>query len=95
MDTSSGDQGKIELNLGENAEGQFSNFVVITHTESEFVLDFAVVLPGMPNPRVISRLVLTPDHAKRLLGALSQNVGRFEAKFGEITIRNPGAPPAV
>ena len=88
MDTSSGDQGKIELNLGENVEGRYSNFVVITHTATEFVLDFAVVMPGMPKPQVVNRVILTPDHAKRLLAALGQNVQRYESKFGEIT--SPG-----
>jgi len=91
MDTSSGDQGKIELSVGENVEGRFSNFVVITHTPTEFVLDFAVMMPGMPKPQVISRLVLTPDHAKRLLAALGQNVQRYEAKFGQIQIKLPGS----
>ncbi len=93
MDTSSGEQGKIELNLGENVEGRYSNFVVITHTATEFVLDFAVVMPGMPKPQVVDRVILTPEHAKRLLGALGQNLQRYESKFGEIT--SPGAGGAA
>ena len=93
MDTSSGEQGKIELNLGENVEGRYFNFVVITPTATEFVLDFAVVMPGMLKPQVADRVILTPEHVKRLLGALGQNLQRYESKFGEIT--SPGAGGAA
>ncbi len=89
MDTSGGEQGKIEINLGENVSGTYSNFVVITHTGSEFVLDFSVMMPGMQKAQVVSRVVLTPEHTKRLLAALGQNVQRYEAKFGTITLPIP------
>jgi hypothetical protein len=86
MDTSGGESGKIELSVGEHAEGNYSNFVVITHTASEFVLDFAAIMPGMQKAQVVSRVVLTPEHTKRLLGALGQNLQRYESKFGTITL---------
>ena len=96
MDTSGGEQpeqGKIELNVGENVSGTYSNFVVITHTASEFVLDFSVMMPGMQKAQVVSRVVLTPEHTKRLLMALGQNVSRYEAKFGRIVPPGQQGPP--
>lgn len=95
MDTSGrqGEQGKLELSLGENVEGKYSNFVVITHTASEFVLDFATIMPGMQKAQVVSRIVLTPEHTKRLLAAIGHNVQQFEAKFGKIVQPGGGQNP--
>lgn len=70
----------------ETVKGSYSNMVMITHSPAEFVLDFAKNLPGMPQPQVVSRLILTPDHAKRFLAALRENVSKYEAQFGEIKI---------
>ena len=78
---------KIELDLDkEIAQGQYSNLAVITHSVSEFILDFAAMLPGRPKPTVVSRIILTPEHAKRLLLSLQENVGRYEANVGKIDL---------
>ncbi len=79
----------IELNE-QIAEGTYANLAIITHSNSEFVLDFVRVMPGVPKAKVKSRVVLTPFHAKRLLGALADNVAKFEANFGEIKDDQPG-----
>ena len=73
----------IELPV-ELAEGVYSNLAMVTHSNSEFVVDFMRIMPGVPKPRVKSRVVLTPQHAKRLLAILSDNISRFEAMYGRI-----------
>ncbi len=83
----------IELDLDKDvAEGHYSNLVVITHSVSEFILDFAAMLPGMPKPKVVSRIILTPEHAKRLLLSLQDNVGRYEANVNKIELSAPRKP---
>ena len=73
---------QISIELSENvAEGVYSNLAVITHSATEFVLDFIQVLPGMPKAKVRSRILLTPIHAKRLLRALEDNISKFENLF--------------
>ena len=72
----------------EGAQGQYANFAVITHSSSDFVLDFARILPGVPKAQVKSRVILAPEHAKRLLIALQDNIMRYEAQFGKIQIPN-------
>lgn len=73
----------IELNP-EVAGGTYSNLAIITHSDDEFILDFANMLPGMPKPGVRSRIIMTPKHAKRLLHALSDNIQKYESHFGPI-----------
>lgn len=68
----------------EMAEGQYANLAIITHSHAEFVIDFVNVMPGTPKSRVKSRIILTPQHAKRFMKALIENVGRFEELNGEI-----------
>ncbi len=70
------------------AQGQYANFAIITHSSSDFVLDFARILPGVPKAQVKSRVILAPEHAKRLLQALQENIMRYEAQFGKIQIPN-------
>ena len=72
----------------EVAQGQYANFAVITHSSSDFVLAFARILPGVPKAQVKSRVILAPEHAKRLLIALQDNIMRYEAQFGKIQIPN-------
>lgn len=72
----------------EVAQGQYANFAVITHSSSDFVLDFARILPGVPKAQVKSRVILAPEHAKRLLIALQDNIMRYEAQFGKIQVPN-------
>ena len=76
-------QMEIELRE-EEAAGTYSNLVMITHSPSEFVLDFISVMPGVPKAKVVKRMILTPDHAKRLAGALQDNVKRYEDEHGVI-----------
>jgi hypothetical protein len=78
-----GNQLNIELSE-EMAEGIYSNLAIITHSNSEFVLDFVRVMPGIPKAKVKSRLILTPQHAKRLMKALEDNVKKFEQVNGPI-----------
>jgi hypothetical protein len=66
------------------AEGQYANLAIITHSHAEFVLDFVNVMPGTPKSKVKSRIILTPQHAKRLMKALSDNIQKFEAVNGTI-----------
>ncbi|MFD1604248.1 DUF3467 domain-containing protein [Flavobacterium artemisiae] len=78
-------QEQINIELDENiAEGIYSNLAIINHSSSEFVLDFVSIMPGIPKAKVKSRIVLTPQHAKRLLRAIGENIHRFEAAHGEI-----------
>ncbi len=74
----------IELNE-EVADGIYSNLAIITHSNAEFVIDFVRVMPGMPKARVKSRIVLTPQHAKRLMRALQDNIEKYEAVHGQIS----------
>lgn len=80
---------QIELSP-EVADGTYANLAVITHSHTEVVLDFIRMLPGMPKAPVKSRIVLAPEHAKRLLFALQDNLSKYEQAFG--TIELPGAP---
>ncbi len=70
------------------AEGIYSNLAVINHSATEFVVDFVSVMPGMPKGKVRSRIILTPDHAKRLLNALADNIQKFENAYGTIVDNN-------
>ena len=73
----------IEL-TEEIAEGTYSNLAIISHSNSEFVLDFIKVMPGLPKAKVKSRIMMTPQHAKRLMRALQDNITKFESQFGGI-----------
>ena len=82
-------QGQLQLELPQDvAQGEYANFAIITHSSSDFVLDFARVLPGVPKALVRSRVLLAPEHAKRLLSALQENILRYEREFGQIKIPN-------
>ncbi|MCF8272474.1 MAG: DUF3467 domain-containing protein [Flavobacteriaceae bacterium] len=77
--------GQINIELDEAvAEGTYSNLAIINHSVSEFVVDFVNIMPGVPKNKVKSRIILTPQHAKRLLKALGENISRFESAHGEI-----------
>lgn len=83
MDEKQAPQLNIEL-TEDMAEGIYSNLAIITHSNSEFVVDFIKVMPGVPKAKVKSRVVLTPQHAKRFLAALTDNIGKFESVHGVI-----------
>lgn len=77
--------GQMEIELPEEeVTGTYSNLVMITHSASEFILDFIAVMPGAPKAKVVKRMVLTPDHAKRLSKALAENITRFEKEHGPV-----------
>jgi Protein of unknown function (DUF3467) len=85
MDNTPNNQNQLNIELSEEiAEGIYSNLAIITHSNAEFVVDFVKVMPGVPKARVKSRIVLTPQHAKRLLGALADNIQKYEAAHGTI-----------
>ena len=80
-----------ELNIelsAEVAKGSYSNLAIITHSSSEFILDFIRMMPGIPKPQVNNRIIMTPEHAKRLYLALKDNIAKFENQFGEIKLHN-------
>lgn len=76
---------QLNIELSEEvAEGVYSNLAIITHSNAEFVLDFVRVMPGVPKAKVKSRIVLTPQHAKRLMRALNDNITKYESAHGQI-----------
>ncbi len=83
---------QLNIELSEDmAEGTYSNLVMIAHSPEEFILDFIRVMPGLPQARVKSRIIVTPQHARRLLHALEDNIARYERAFGEIDeVSSPG-----
>ncbi len=86
---------KINIELSEEvAEGIYSNLAIITHSHAEFILDFVKMMPGIPKAKVKSRIILTPEHAKRLYKALHDNIRKFESIHGPIKeTKDSGMPP--
>ncbi|WP_298653322.1 DUF3467 domain-containing protein [uncultured Proteiniphilum sp.] len=87
---------EIQIELSDEiAQGVYSNLAIISHSTSEFVIDFIRIVPGVPKAKVKSRIILTPEHAKRLLMALKDNIDKFEQQNGPIRIQNDPAflPP--
>ena len=85
MSDSKTEEQKINIELDEaTAEGTYSNLAIINHSVSEFIVDFISMMPGAPKAKVKARIILTPQHAKRLQKALSENIQRFENANGEI-----------
>ncbi len=86
------EQRTVNIEIGDKEwEGIYSNFVIITHSNSEFVLDFARMLPGANKAKVFARILMTPQHAKALLGTLEGNIQKFEGEHGEIKL-SPNDP---
>ncbi|MBR5864454.1 MAG: DUF3467 domain-containing protein [Alistipes sp.] len=80
----------IDIDLSEEiAQGNYANLAIISHSTSEFVIDFATILPGLSKAKVKSRVILTPEHAKRLLYSLQENITRYESNIGKIEIPKP------
>jgi len=90
-------QGQFNIELSEEvAEGVYSNLAVITHSPAEFVIDFIRIMPGVPKSKVKSRIILTPEHAKRFVAALNDNISKYEAVHGpirEVKGSGPVMPP--
>lgn len=87
MENNNNNQGQLQIELPQEiSQGEYANFAIITHSSSDFILDFARILPGVPKATVRSRVILAPEHAKRLLMALQDNIVRYEKAFGQIRI---------
>ncbi|HIA04766.1 MAG TPA: DUF3467 domain-containing protein [Myxococcales bacterium] len=85
----------LQIQLDEDtAQGSYANLVMLNHTETEFVFDFIYVQPQQPKAKVRSRIICSPRHAKQLLGALSENIGIYEERFGNIKAAK-GEPPVM
>ncbi|MDU1903654.1 MAG: DUF3467 domain-containing protein [Dysgonomonas sp.] len=83
-------QNQIQIELPDDvAQGTYANLAIITHSSSEFIIDYVRMLPGLPKAKVQSRIILTPEHAKRLLLALADNVNQYEKLYGSIRVENP------
>ena len=82
-----GPENQLQIELSpQMAEGKYANLAILSHSHAEFIADFARVMPGMPKAPVVSRIILAPEHAKRLLNALAENVGKYESQFGRIML---------
>lgn len=89
-------QQQLNIELSEDVgQGVYSNLAIITHSSSEFVIDFVRIMPGIPKANVKSRVILTPEHAKRLLHALQDNISKYEAVHGPIKDIVPGSTPGM
>ena len=87
------DQNQINIELSEEvAEGVYANLAMIAHSNSEFVVDFIRLMPGVPKAKVKSRIIVTPEHAKRLLAALQDNIRKYEDTFGPIKQNDDQVP---
>lgn len=88
--------GQLQIELKEDvAQGTYANLAIITHSSSEFVLDFVRVLPGLPKAGVQSRVILAPEHAKRLLRALEENIAKYERIFGSVRLQEEQVIPPM
>jgi hypothetical protein len=89
-------QKKNQLNIelsDDISQGTYSNLAIITHSSAEFILDFVRIMPGVPKAKVKSRIILTPEHAKRLLAALQDNIIKYESVHGPIkNVEGSGGP---
>lgn len=96
MENQEKNNGQLQIELKEEvAQGTYANLAIISHSSSEFVLDFVRVLPGMPKAGVQSRIVLAPEHAKRLLRALEENIAKYERIYGGICTPDAGMLPPM
>ncbi|MDO4180280.1 MAG: DUF3467 domain-containing protein [Bacteroidales bacterium] len=85
--------GQLQIDLPQDvAQGQYANLAIINHSSSDFIIDFASILPGVPKARIGSRIILAPEHAKRLLMALQDNVAGYERDFGPIKLAQQQPP---
>ena len=84
---------ELSINVPQEvASGKYSNMAVIAHSPAEFIIDFISMMPNMPQAQVVSRIVQTPENAKKLLFALQENVAKYEKQFGTINIKGTPAP---
>ena len=96
MENQENNSGQLQIELKEEvAQGIYANLAIIAHSSSEFIVDFVRVLPGIPKASVKSRIVLAPEHAKRLLRALEDNINKYERVFGPIRIPEEHSFPTL
>jgi len=89
-------QKQLNIKLDEKiGEGIYANFFMITNSPSEFIMDCGRILPGLPDARIYSRVVMTPMHTKQLLQLLEKNIATYEQQFGEIKVQGQGENKAV
>jgi hypothetical protein len=89
-----GNPNQINIELPEEvSEGTYSNLSIITHSQSEFIVDFIQLMPGVPKGKVKSRIIMTPDNAKKLMKAITENVQKFESTHGVIKETGPAGNP--
>lgn len=89
-DDSQSKQNQLSIELTEEiADGEYANLAIITHSNSEFIMDFVKIMPGIPKAKVKSRVIMTPQHAKRLMLALNDNIKKFEQINGPIKATEP------
>ena len=82
-------QQQINIKIDEKVgEGVYANFFMVVHNQSEYVMDFGRIVPGVPDVKIYSRVMTTPQHAKQLLNVLKQNIEQYEKQFGEIKLIN-------
>ncbi len=85
MDNSNPQPNQLNIEISEEvAEGTYANLAIITHSHAEFVIDFVNVMPGTPKSKVKSRIIFTPQHAKRFMKAMTENIQKYEAVNGAI-----------
>ncbi len=83
-------QHQINIELGEKeAEGIYSNLAIISHSPAEFIFDFTRILPGVPKGRILSRIIMTPQHAKMFLNAMNENMAKYEQQYGPVKTDKP------
>jgi hypothetical protein len=93
-DKKASNEQQLNISIDEStSDGVYSNLAIINHSTSEFIVDFITVMPGSPKARVKSRVILTPEHAKRFFKALGDNIKRFETTNGDITTNEPPSIP--
>ncbi len=86
----------IDIELSDDlVQGKYANLAIISHSTTEFIIDFASMLPGMQKAKVSSRVILTPEHAKRLLYSIQENISRYESNHGAIEMHQREAAPQI
>ena len=89
MDQPQATHKNVQIQVSEEiSQGIYSNLSIINHTDAEFVLDFVYLQPNVPKGKVLSRVIMTPEHAKRFMIAMQDNINKFEGKFGMIEAKN-------
>lgn len=80
---------QIQIEISDDvAQGNYSNLVIVSHSPSEFIIDFVKIVPAIPKSKVVSRIIMTPDRAKAFLKALQENIAKYESVFGTIKIND-------